>query len=54
MLSLWPFFKKVYEQLFPNTNLPEKPKPWQINLLLEIVYGGWVLIRATTLQTFLK
>ena len=54
MLSFWPFFKKVYEQLFPNTNLPDKPKPWQINLILEIVYGGWVLIRATTLQTFSK
>ena len=54
MLSFWPFFKKVYEQLFPNTNLPQKPKPWQINLILEIVYGGWVLIRATTLQTFSK
>jgi hypothetical protein len=52
ILCFWPFFKQVYEQLFPNTNFPEKPKPWRINLMLEIVYGGWVLIRATTLKTF--
>ncbi len=52
LLCFWPFFKQVYEQLFPNTNFSEKPKPWHINLMLEIVYGGWILICATTLKTF--
>jgi hypothetical protein len=52
LLSFHPFFKRVYEHLFPHKKLPEKPKPWRISLLLEVVYGGWTLIRDTTKQTF--
>ena len=52
LLSFHPFFKRIYEHLFPHRKLPEKPKPWRISLLLEVVYGGWTLIRDTTKQTF--
>ena len=52
LLSFHPFFKRVYEHLFPNKKFPEKPKPWRISLLLEVVYGGWALIRDTTKETF--
>jgi hypothetical protein len=44
-MSFKPFFKKVYCHLFPGCKLAETPKPWRINLILEIVYGGWTLIR---------
>ena len=46
------FFKYIYENLFPNSKFPTKPKPWRISLLLEIVYGGWTLIRYTIIQVF--
>lgn len=52
METFHPFFKLIYEKLFPNSKFPMKPKPWRISLLLEIVYGGWTLIRYTTMQVF--
>ena len=47
-----PFFKTIYGYLFSNSKLAEKPKPWRINLLLETVYGGWILIRAQVIEKF--
>ncbi len=44
-MSFKPFFKKVYSYIFPGCKLAETPKPWRINLILELVYGGWTLIR---------
>jgi hypothetical protein len=52
METFHPFFKSIYEKVFPNSKLPIKPKPWRVSLLLEIVYGGWTLIRYTTMQVF--
>ena len=46
--SFHPFFKSV----FPNSKLTDKPKPWRVSLMLEIVYGGWTLIRQTVMQKF--
>ena len=51
-MSFKPFFKKVYSHLFPGCKLAETPKPWRINLILEIVYGGWTLIREKTKALF--
>lgn len=28
------------------------PKPWRISLLLEVVYGGWTLIRHSVISKF--
>ena len=50
--SFPPFFKTVYERIFTRSKLAEKPKPWRISLLLEIVYGGWTLIRETVMKKF--
>ncbi len=44
-MSFKPFFKKVYSYIFSGCKLAETPKPWRINLILELVYGGWTLIR---------
>jgi hypothetical protein len=51
-MSFKPFFKKVYCRFFPGCTLAETPKPWGINLILEIVYGGWTLIRERTKALF--
>ncbi|XP_015755582.1 PREDICTED: uncharacterized protein LOC107335130 isoform X2 [Acropora digitifera] len=48
------FFKTVYETIFPRSKLADNPKPWRISLILEIVYGGWTLIRQTVMRKFLK
>ena len=50
--SFHPFFKSVYQSIFPNSKLADKPKPWRVSLILEIVYGGWTLIRQTVMQKF--
>ena len=50
--SFHPFFKTVYERIFTRSKLADKPKPWRISLLLEIVYGGWTLIRKSVMKTF--
>ena len=36
--SYHPFFKTVYEAIFPRSKLADNPKPWRISLILEIVY----------------
>ena len=52
LLSFHPFFKNAYQYLFPSSKFPEKPKPWCISLLLELLYGGWTLIRDTTREVY--
>ena len=42
----------VYEKIFPSSKLADKPKPWRISLLLEVVYGGWTLIRHSVISKF--
>ena len=50
--SYHPFFKTVYETIFPRSKLADNPKPWRISLIIEIVYGGWTLIRCTVMSKF--
>ena len=49
-----PLIKHIYEQLFPGCHLANKPKPWRVTLILEIIYGGWTLIRDTVADCFTK
>ena len=42
----------VYEKNFPSSKLADKPKLWRISLLLEVVYGGWTLIRHSVISKF--
>ena len=37
-----------------KAKLAKKPKPWRISLLLEVIYGGWTLIRDMILSVFHK
>ena len=48
-------FAELYKFLFgENAKLALKPQPWRISLLLEIIYGGWTLIRDVILPVFDK
>ncbi len=52
MQNYHPFFKYMYELLFPKQKLADKPVPWRTSLILEIVYGGWTLIRSNVKKVF--
>ena len=54
LLNYHPFIKSLYELLFPNRILAGKPKPWRIQFILEIIYGGWTLIRRSVKAVFQK
>ena len=45
MANFHTFLKYVYEHIFRGCKLAEKPRPWRTSYILEIVYGGWSLIR---------
>ena len=46
-------FADLYSFLFgKKAKLARKPQPWRISLLLEIIYGGWTLIRDMVLSVF--
>ncbi len=48
------FMKFMYESIFPNSKLAEKPKQWRRTLLLEIIYRGLTLICSCVLSTYAK
>ena len=50
--SFHPFFKTVCERIFTRSKLADKPKPWRISLVLELVYGEWTLIRESVMKKF--
>ena len=52
--SFHPFFKTIHESIFPKSKFADNPKPWRMSLILEIVYGGWTLIRQTVMAKFFK
>ncbi|RHZ51138.1 hypothetical protein Glove_482g51 [Diversispora epigaea] len=40
------FFEKLFHFVFGSRNVfAKKPKPWRINLLLDLAYNGWYKIR---------
>ena len=49
-----PFMRLVYESLFPGKKLANKPKPWRIQFRLEVVYGGWTMVRTVVKTGFLR
>ncbi|CAB4417237.1 unnamed protein product [Rhizophagus irregularis] len=47
------FFQKLFHFIFGKRKvLVKKPKPWKINLLLDLAYNGWCKIRDTILTKF--
>jgi hypothetical protein len=41
-----PFFNLLYKETFQKKkNLPKKPQPWMINLIIYLAYSGWMIIR---------
>ncbi|XP_065067660.1 uncharacterized protein LOC135693193 [Rhopilema esculentum] len=52
-LTFFAIFKELYSFLFgPKAFLAQKPKPWLQSLLLEVLYGGWSLIRSEIISIF--
>ena len=49
-----PFMRLVYESVFPGKKLADKLKPWWIQFLLELIYGGWTLVRTVVKSVFCK
>ena len=49
-----PLMKFLYENIFPKSKLADKPKPWRATLLLELIYGGWTLVRTAVVTSFAK
>lgn len=46
-------FSELYSFLFgKRAKLANKPQPWRISLLLEVMYGGWSLIRDLIMPVF--
>ena len=54
VLNYIPLLRQIYEAVFPGKKLANQPKPWRIQFLLDIVYGGWTLIRRSVKTIFHK
>ena len=53
LLNFHGIFSDLYSFLFgAKAKLAKKPKPWRLSLLLEVIYGGWTLVRDTILPAF--
>jgi hypothetical protein len=53
LLNFHPIFADLYSFLFgAKAKLAKKPKPWRISLLLEVIYGGWTLVRDSIMSVF--
>jgi len=47
------FFEKMYHAIFGSCKiLAKKPKPYQINLLLELAFKGWILVKKSVESLF--
>ena len=45
MINFLPILRQIYEAVFPGKHLADHPKPWRTQFTLEMVHGGWTLIR---------
>ena len=53
ILKFYEVFRDLYAFLFGGKKaLAKKPKPWRISFLLEVMYGGWTLVRDEILGAF--
>jgi hypothetical protein len=53
LIIYYSFFKKLFHAVFGSRKvLAKKPKPWRINLLLELAYQGWLKIKIKILEKF--
>ena len=47
------FFKKLFHFVFgKKKKLAKTPKPWRINLLLELAHGGWCKVKEKIMAKF--
>ena len=48
------FFQKLFCTVFEKKKYPKKPKPWRINLLLQLTHDGWLEISELIIEKFGK
>jgi hypothetical protein len=54
-LTFWSFFNEFYKAVFQKIkNLPAKPKPWKINILLYVAHASWRIVRKHVIKRFDK
>jgi len=47
------FFEKMYHSIFGSRKiLAKKPKPYRINLLLDLAFKGWLLVKESIQNLF--
>ncbi|RIB05048.1 hypothetical protein C2G38_2281924 [Gigaspora rosea] len=47
-----PFFEKLFYFVFGKKKLAKKPRPWRVNLLLELARNGWLIIKDKIIEKF--
>ncbi len=53
LIIYYTFFQKLFHSVFGKRKvLAKKPKPWRINLLLDLAYNGWCKIRNIIITKF--
>ena len=53
MIIYYSFFEKLFHFVFGQKKiLAKKPKPWRINLLLDLTYSGWYKIKDIIISKF--
>jgi hypothetical protein len=53
MKVYYPFFEKLFHYVFGSRKiLAKKPRPWRINLLLDLAYTAWSKIRMHIIKKF--
>ena len=53
LIIYYTFFQKLFHSVFGKRKvLAKKPKPWRINLLLDLAYNGWCKIRNNIITKF--
>ena len=53
LLKFHKVFSDLYAFLFRTKKpLAKKPKPWRLSFLLEVLYGGWLLVRDAIMSVF--
>lgn len=52
IVTFLPFMRIAYESVFSGKKLADKSKLWHVKFLLQLLYGGWMLVRTVFKSCF--
>lgn len=52
VIAFLPFMRIAHESVFPGKKLADKSKLWHVKFLLQLLYGGWMLVRTVFKSCF--